>query len=163
MNKVELDKSEFMGVFYFTNWTNEDFVHLWNNEEYTFPKMSSVPMIMQKESPEAVQEIRKRFAYDLAMREFFKGKEYKRLVTLGNKSGGIPPIPDDKLLEPMIEKCLNPLPISKATIRKIEADEERKFKASKAIDTNDNPNYIFKDENVDGKIKKLGKMADKEL
>lgn len=160
MNKVEFDKSEFMGVFYFTNWTDEDFVHLWNNEEYIFPKQTSVPMIMPKETPENVQQIRKRFAYDLATREFYKGKEYKRLVALGVKSGGIPPTFDEKTLEPMIEKCLNPLPQSRAIVRPVKTDEESKFKASKAISERDNPNYVFKDENVDGRIKTLGKMSD---
>ncbi len=160
MNKAEFEKSEFMGVFYFTNWTKEDFVHLWNNEEYTFPKLSSVPMIMPKETPENVQEIRKRFAYDLATREFYNGSEYKRLVKLGNKSaGGTPPIFDDKILEPMIQKCLEPLPLSKATVKRIEVDEEKKFKGSKAVGLNDSLNDTFKKESENPKV--LGKMPDK--
>lgn len=155
-----MNTSEFMGVFHFTNWTNEDYVHLWNNEEYTFPKMSSVPMIMPKETAEAIQEIRKRFAYDLAVREFYKSKDYKRMSKMGN---GLPPTYDDKILEPMIEKCLIPLALTKATVRKIEKNEEKVFKASKAIDQNDNPNFVFKDENVEGSIKRLGKMADRDI
>lgn len=152
-----MNSAEFMGVFHFTNWTGEDFVHLWNNEEYTFPKMSSVPMIMQKESPEAVQEIRKRFAYDLAVREFYKSKEYVKMSKMGN---GLPPTFDDKRLEPMIEKCLTPLKMARATIKRIETNEDVKFKASKAIGEKENVNFAFKDDNVDGNIKVLGKMPD---
>jgi len=143
MEKLSIDKSEFTGVFYFTNPTNEDYVHLWNNEEYTFPKMSSVPLIMPKETSEAIQEIRKRFAYDLAVREFYNSKEYKRLSKMGN---GIPPTFDDKILEPMIEKCLVPLTPSRAIVRKIKSNDEKIFKASKAVGKKENLAYAFKDD-----------------
>lgn len=155
-----MNSAEFMGVFHFTNWTDEDFVHLWNNEEYTFPKGTSVPLIMPKENSENIQEIRKRFAYDLAVREFYKSPQYKKMSKMGN---GLPPIFDEKILEPMIEKCLKPLPMGKATVKKIELDEEKKFKSSMAMDDSDNPNFMFKDVNVKGKIPTLGKMPDKAL
>ncbi len=150
-----MNSAEFMGVFHFTNWTDEDFVHLWNNEEYTFPKMSSVPMIMAKESAENIQEIRKRFAYDLAVREFYKGKEYKRMSKMGN---GLPPTFDEKILEPMIEKCLIPLPKAQARVKKIQTNEEAKFKGSKAVGKNDSLNETFKDQQVEtlGKMPELG-------
>lgn len=150
-----MNSAEFMGVFHFTNWTDEDFVHLWNNEEYIFPKLSSVPMVMPKETSEAIQEIRKRFAYDLAVREFYKGREYKKMSKMGN---GLPPTFDEKILEPMIEKCLKPLPMAKARVRKIEVDEESKFKASKAVGVDDNLNEKFKKESENPKV--LGKMPD---
>lgn len=153
-----MNSAEFVGVFYFTNWTDEDYVHLWNNQEYTFPKKSMVPLIMPKETSEAIQEIRKRFAYDLAVREFYSGKEYQRLVKLGNKAGGIPPIFDEKILEPMIEKCLNPLPLAKAQVRNVERDEESKFKGSKAVGLDDNLNETFKKESASPKT--LGKMPE---
>ncbi len=156
MNKEQFDRSEFMGVFYFTNWTDEDFVHLWNNEEYTFPKVSSVPMVMPKETSEAIQEIRKRFAYDLAVREFYKSKQYVKMSKMG---GGLPPTFDEKILEPMIDKCLEPLPMSKARVKKIEVDEEKKFKGSKAVGQNDSLNEVFKKESESPKT--LGKMPDK--
>lgn len=151
-----MNSADFVGVFYFTNWTNEDYVHLWNNEEYTFPKLSSVPMIMPKETAEAIQEIRKRFAYDLAVREFYSGKEYKRMSKMGN---GLPPTFDEKILEPMIQKCLEPLPLSRARVKKIEKDEEKQFKGSKAVGVNDSLNETFKDESKSPKV--LGKMADR--
>lgn len=150
-----MNSAEFMGVFHFTNPTDEDFVHLWNNEEYTFPKMSTVPLIMPKENAEAIQEIRKRFAYDLAVREFYRSKEYLKMSKQGH---GLPPTFDDKLLEPMIEKCLVPLELKKAKVKKIEVDEESKFKGSKAVGIDDNLNDTFKKESASPKI--LGKMPE---
>ncbi len=153
---MEITK-EFSGVFNFTNPTDEDFVHLWNNKEYTFPANKTVPLIIPNETLENIQEIRKRFAYDLATREFYKGKAYKALVIMGNKSaGGVPPLFDEKLLEPMIEACLKPMPADRARVREVKKDNERAFKGSKAIGKNDNVNQVFKDEPV----KEVGAMPD---
>ncbi len=157
MDRETFDKSEFMGVFYFTNWTDEDYKHLWNNEEYNFPKKSMSPLIMPKEPAESIQEIRKRFAYDLAVREFYKSKKYIKMSKMGN---GLPPTFDEKLLEPMIEKCLIPLPVVKAKVNKVVTNEERKFKGTKAVGENDDLNSAFKEETSEGNIKILGKMSD---
>ncbi len=154
-----MDTNEFNGVFYFTNDTNEDFTAFWNNEEYTFPQKKTSPMIMPNETSTNIQEIRKRFAYKLAMREFYKGKEYERLVKLGNKSqGGIPPSFNENLLEPMIQSCLKPLPIEKAKVKKGKKADERIFKGSKAISDKDNPNYVFREESEDQNIPKKGEQ-----
>lgn len=154
-----MNTSEFMGVFHFTNWTDEDYVHLWNNEEYTFPKESSVPMIMQKETSEAIQEIRKRFAYDLAVREFYKGSTYKKMSKMGN---GLPPIFDEKILEPMIQRCLEPLELKKATIRDVsDKDAEKNFKSSAAIGENQSPASVFDVPERKDSAPKLGKMPDR--
>lgn len=156
-----MDTNEFRGIFYFTNDTDEDFTAFWNNEEYTFPKHKTSPMIMPEETARSIQEIRKRFAYKLAMREFYAGKEYKRLVALGNKSqGGIPPMFDEKLLEPIIESCLKPLPVEKAKVKAGKKVDERIFKGSKAISDKDNPNYVFREESEDQNIPKKGVQPD---
>lgn len=153
---MELTK-DFSGVFNFTNPTDEDFVHLWNNKEYTFPANKTVPLIVANESLENIQEIRKRFAYDLAMREFYKGKIYRGLVDQGNKSaGGVPPLFDERLLEPMIEQCLKPMPSGRATVKEIKKDLDSSFKGSKAIGRKDNVNAVFKDD----PIKEVGAMPD---
>lgn len=143
---------DFDGVFRFTNDTDEDFTALWNNKEYTFPSHKTVPMIMREETLENIQEIRKRFAYRLAVREFYKGKVYKTMSKQGN---GLPPLYDEKVLEPWIESCLKPLPIAKFTVKEGKKNTD-KFKASKAISDKDNPNFVFKDEVVEEK----GKMPD---
>lgn len=156
---MEILSKDFQGVFYFTNPTDENFTHLWNNEEYIYPKMSTCPMIFPKETSENVQEIRKRFAFDLAVREFYAGRiktsdgrTYDKMAKMGN---GLPPTFDERILEPMIEKCLNPLPIAKAVVRESKKSKEN-FKGSRAVGNNDNLNETFKDEPV----KTLGKMSD---
>lgn len=149
-------ETDFDGVFRFTNATDEDFTHLWNNKEYAFPAGKTVPLIIPDETLENIQEIRKRFAYDLAVREFYKGKEYSKMAKMGN---GLPPTFDEKILEPMIEQCLKPLPMAKSTVKVKEKDSDRNYKGSKAISDKDNPNFIFREESENAKP--LGKMSDK--
>lgn len=146
-------ENDFDGVFKFTNVTDEDFVALWNNKEYKFPSGTCCPLIIPDETLENIQEIRKKFAYKLAVREFYKSKTYKGMSKMGN---GLPPTFDEKILEPMIESCLKPLPMAKATVKQGKKQDEREFKGSKAISEKDNPNFVFKDEAVVEK----GKMPD---
>lgn len=134
---------EFDGVFRFTNATDEDFKVLWNSKEYVFPAGTSCPMIIQNESLENIQEIRKKFAYKLAVREFYKGKVYQDMSKMG---GGLPPTFDEKILQPWIDQCLVPLPRASAKVKDVPKEDERKFKGSKAISDKDNPNYVFKDD-----------------
>lgn len=150
------DFEEFNGVFYFTNPTDEEFVHLWNNKEYTFPPQSTVPLVIMGEPLENVQEIRKRFAYDLAVKRFYASKEYVKLSKQGN---GIPPTFDEKLLEPMIEECLKPLPLKKATMKEGKKSKDSDYKSTKALSEKDNPAYIFREENENPPV--LGEMANK--
>lgn len=123
------DKGYLDGVFYFSNNSNEDFIALWNNKEYKFLAKTCSPMIIQGATPEEVQNIRKKFAYKWAEREWCKGSEYKRMAKMG---GGLPPTRDDSTLEPLVQMCLNPLPIKKAEVKEGKKDK-RKMKASKAI------------------------------
>lgn len=148
-------QEEFTGVFYFTNPTNQDRKYLWNNKEYLFPAESTVPLVIMGEPLENVQEIRKRFAYRMAEERFYEGKEYKAMSKQGN---GIPPTFDPKILEPMIEECLKPLPIKRAEVKEgKKIDDERNYKSSKAIGQNDNPAQIFSEENKNPPV--LGAMS----
>lgn len=124
------EENYFDGVFYFTNTTTEDFIHLWNSEEYTFPANTMCPMIMAKESLEGIQEIRKRFAYDLAVREYYKSKDYTKNSKMGN---GLPPLFDDKVLQPWIDACLKPLPKAKADIKPAKVEKTKVSKFSKPV------------------------------
>lgn len=133
---------EFDGVFRFTNATDEEFKVLWNSKEYTYPAGTSSPMIIANESLENIQEIRKKFAYKLAVREFYKGKVYKDMSKMG---GGLPPTFDEKVLQPWINQCLVPLPRAQATVKEMPKDT-RAFRGSKAITEKDNPNFVFKDD-----------------
>lgn len=122
---------EFSGVYMFTNPTDKERKFLWNNREYTFPPQSTVPLIVQGETLENIQEIRKRFAYRMAEERFYESDEYKKLKEMGN---GMPPTFDPKLLEPMIHECLKPLPVSRAIVKEgKKIDDERNYKATKAV------------------------------
>lgn len=121
---------DFDGVFRFTNPSNEDFVGIWGGKEYLFPSESTVPIVIPEHSPLEVQHIRKKFARDLAEREFYKSKGYKVLQGQEGKPGNRTmnsihqaatyTIAD---LEPYIRECLKPLPASKLVSRK--ADDKR--------------------------------------
>lgn len=149
---------DFDGVFRFTNVTDEDFVFFWNNKEYTFPAKVCCPMIIANESLENIQEIRKKAAYKLAVREFYKSKEY---IKMSKQGRGLPPTFDDKILEPMIESCLKPLPMSKAKVKEGKKESDRNYKASKAISDKDNPNFVFREESEN--VRPMGAMPDKVL
>lgn len=148
--------SDFDGVFRFTNATDEDFSGFWNNKEYVFPLGTCCPIIIQNETLENIQEIRKKFAFKLAVREFYKGKDYQRMAKMGN---GLPPIFDEKVLQPWIDECLRPLPISRVSVKEGKKDNEKNYKGSKAISDKDNPNYVFKDDVPEEK----GKMPNVEI
>jgi hypothetical protein len=131
---------EFSGVFMFTNPTDQERKYLWNNKEYTFPPQSTVPLIIPTETLENIR--------------FYEGAEYKRMKEMGN---GMPPTFDDKILEPMIEECLKPLPMSRASIKQAsKIDDERNYKATKALEEGEDPNMLFAEENKN--VQKFGKM-----
>lgn len=157
MEDVKVLDNDFDGVFRFSNPFDEDFKVLWNNKEYTFLAHTRSPMIIMGESPENVQNIRKKFAYKLAEREWYKGAEYQRMSKMGN---GLPPTRDDKTLEPLIEMCLSPLPVAKAEVKELPKKKET-FKSTKAVGQDDNLNAAFADETKDENLQKVGVQADK--
>lgn len=110
----------FNGTFTFSNPSNEDFVGVWNKKEYLFPAGTTVPLIMVDHSPIEIQHIRKKFAKDLAEREFYKSKGYKVMKDQEGRPGqrnfnSIHQAATYTLkdLEPFIQECLKPLPVSK--------------------------------------------------
>ncbi len=117
------------GVLYFSNTGDEDFKVLWNNIEYVFPASSRSPMLIPGVTPEELREIRKRFAVKWATDEWFKSKEYKKMVKDG---GRIPAIPNEKVFEPFIQMCLNPLPVKEAKSKPM-PKEKRSYSATKPI------------------------------
>lgn len=132
--------TEFDGIFRFTNATDEDFSVTWNSIEYTYPKQSTSPMIISGESAENVQNIRKLFARKLAEKEFYKSSEYQRLVDLGKGNGATY---DESVLEDMIQKCLQPLPIARATTRMLPKQDDSVFE-DKIESVNQNESLIEK-------------------
>lgn len=110
---------DFDGTFRFTNPSDEDFVGIWNKKEYHFPAQSTVPMVMPEHSPIEIQHIRKKFAKDLAEREFYKSKGYKTLQGQEGKPGNRllnsihqAAAYNESDLEPFIQACLKSLPLS---------------------------------------------------
>lgn len=108
--KVNLP-ADYDGIFRFTNASNEDFKAKWDNVEYSFKAMSTTPMLIPKTTPEEVQSIRKKFAKEYAIREFYKTPKFIGMNSV--QPGGVPALYTDKDLEPFIQQCLTPLPIAK--------------------------------------------------
>lgn len=115
--------ADFDGVFKFTNWSEQEFVGVWGKKEYHYPAQATSPMIIPEHSPLEIQHIRKKFAKDLAEREFFEGTRYEILRSpegkLGNRTmSGIHTASaytmDD--LKEGIQACLKPLEIKRASI-----------------------------------------------
>lgn len=114
--------ADFDGIFRFTNYTNEEFKAKWNGIEYTFPALKTTPMIIPGATPEEVQHIRKKFARELAVMEFYKTPKFKSLNA--NVPGGTPALYTDSDLTQFIQRCLEPLPVGVAKAKIIPKDEE---------------------------------------
>jgi len=114
----------FDGTFRFTNWTDEDFVAKYGSKEYHFPAKTTSPIVMTNQTPLEIQQIRKKFAKDLAEREFFKSENYNRLTAQERNNDGSPRLNSIQMagtysiesLTQFIQKCLEPLTPSMVTI-----------------------------------------------
>lgn len=143
----------FDGVFRFTNATSEDFSALWNNKEYVFPKQSTCPMIIEGETLENIQEIRKRFAKKLAEREYFKSKGFKKIANGDGKS--VLSEFNYGEMQKWVDQCLEPLPVAMPKVVRRKKDDESNYKGSKAVGKKDNLNKMFKDADIE----ELGEMS----
>lgn len=123
---------DYNGVFYFTNWTDEDFVGVWGSKEYHFPKLSTSPMHILDASPLETQHIRKKFAKNLAEQVFHRSDDFKkRYLSQERNSDGTPRLNSIHQagtytlgdLTPLIQRCLEPLPIANARV--FEAPKEK--------------------------------------
>lgn len=160
MKNEHILPEDFDGTFRFTNWTDEEFVAKWDGKEYVFPARTTSPMLILNQTPLEVQNIRKKFAKDLAEREFFKTPAYAKLLAQEKNSDGSPRANSIHMagtysldeIAGMIQKCLLPLQLSKAQIR-----EAKKFdlegKLSK--DAEGNLNSIAIDRKISLKEKAL--------
>lgn len=117
---------DFDGVFRFTNYSDSDITLRWAKVEYTFPAMKTTPMIIAGATPEEIQHIRKKFARELAEREFYKTPKFVGMNA--NVPGGVPALYTDSDLAPFIQRCLEPLPIAQATTKVLPADSEANYK-----------------------------------
>jgi hypothetical protein len=114
----------FDGTFWFTNPTDEEFVGIWGKKEYHFAPQTTSKMIMPEYTPLEVQHIRKKFAKDLAEREFYKSDKYREFLKVERNPDGTPRANGIQMaatytlgdLTPFIQKCLEPLEISQVAI-----------------------------------------------
>lgn len=113
---------EFNGQFFFTNPDTEDFTAFWNGTAYTFPAMTTNPLLIVDATPAETQSIRKQFATNLARRMFGKSKRYKHF---DNKKNGATPMSYDETIElaPFIQKCLEPLPVAQPKVSRAKRSE----------------------------------------
>lgn len=131
--------ADFDGTFRFTNWTDRDFSAKWGGKEYHFPALKTTPMIILSATPYEIQNIRKKFAKELAEREFFISAKYSKLNAMNEnpgRSGGIASAvgynPGE--LEPLVQKCLEPLPIAVPTVSDVpNANKEFTPKVTKRV------------------------------
>ena len=122
----------FDGTFKFTNFTDKEFRAKWGNVEYIFPANASTPIIIENATPREIQNIRKKFARDLATLVFYSTDKFKHLDSTG---GSTPALYTDDDLAPLIQKCLEPLPIGQLKMKTLPKNHEEKF----TRDENGNP------------------------
>lgn len=115
----------FSGTFMFTNARETEFKAKWNNIEYTFPPMSTSPMIIPGEPIENVQSIRKKFAKEWAIEEWYKTPKFANMNNIA--PGGTPSLYTDSDLAPFIQKCLEPLPIATPTAKQLPRDNDANY------------------------------------
>lgn len=122
---------DFDGVFRFTNSTTEDFIGVWNKVEHTFPAMKTTPMIIPGATPEEVQNIRKKFARDLAILQFYQSDKFKDMND--QKHGYKPATYTDSELALYIQKCLEPLPAGVSKAKALPKDKDENYKVSRIM------------------------------
>lgn len=122
---------DFDGVFRFTNFTDSDFTGKWDNVEYTYPAEKTTPMIIPGATPEQVQHIRKKFAHELAVQEFYKSSKFRKMDA--PVPGGRPALYTDSDIAPFVQRCLEPLPIAQAKTKVLPKDKETNYSASTKV------------------------------
>lgn len=127
--------ADFDGVFRFTNNSDQDFKARWNKIEYTFPALKTVPIIIPGASPEEVQNIRKKFAREWAEQQFYKTDKFKYLDS--PERGSHPAIYSESDLEPLIQKCLEPLQTGTVTAQALPRDKTEYSKNTIVLDKDD--------------------------
>lgn len=117
--------ADFNGVFEFTNYTDRDFTTKWNSVEYTFPAQKTVPLIIPSATPEEVQNIRKKFARDLAIEVFYGSAKFKSLdlSVEDSQAGKVPALYSESDIAPFVQKCLEPLEKGTAKAKPVEKVE----------------------------------------
>lgn len=134
VKNTEVLPADFDGVFRFTNWTDREFTAKWNNVAYKFAPNATSPMIISGATPEEVQHIRRKFAEELGVQEFYRSKEFKdKNAEAPAGSGVTPAIYTDTDIAPYVQRCLEPLPVKNATANVLPRDNSANYKASEIL------------------------------
>lgn len=120
----------FDGRFFFTNPSDEDFIGSWDSKGYLYPARSTTQMVIMNASPIETQNIRKKFAKELAEREFFKSEKAKEMEKQ-ERPQGFPVFGSihqgrtysENDLKDYIQKCLDPMPISAPVMQNLPPDD----------------------------------------
>lgn len=115
--------------FPFTNRTEEVFVGQWGKKGYSFPAMTTTPMLgmIHDATPLELQGIRKKFAKDLAEQMYFTSKEARKWEAQEKNPDGTPRFNSiqmghgytEKDLEPYIQMCLEPMPLGEVIVQDV--------------------------------------------
>lgn len=139
MERVKMLPENFDGIVRFTNWSNEDFVAKYNSKEYVFKANTTSPLMMvdtshydgqgnhlqAMASPLELINITKKFALDLAIREWGKSQWMNDNLKRERNSDGTPrgygmqgaATYSIDQLAPLIQKGLYIYPDSKASVK----------------------------------------------
>ena len=117
----------FDGTFRFSNWTDEDFIGKWGSKEYLFPARTTSPLIIHDQTPLEIQQIRKKFARDLAERAFGNSASFEKLIKQERNNDVSPRLNSIhqagtysiESLAPYIQRCLEPLPTGTVIVSEV--------------------------------------------
>jgi hypothetical protein len=90
MERVKMLPENFDGIVRFTNWSDEDFIGRWNSKDYEFKANTTSPLFIAEHSPLELLNIVKKFAKDLAEREWGKSEWTKNALKRERNSDGTP-------------------------------------------------------------------------
>lgn len=99
----------------FTNFTDEEFKAKWNNVEYTFPPQKRVPMatLIPSETQDGIRIIRAKFARELGEKMWYQTEKFNKMNEVTPGRNPAPYTESD--VAPFIQRCLEPLPVAKAS------------------------------------------------
>ena len=142
MERVKMLPENFDGIVRFTNWSDEDFTGVYNSKEYEFKANTTSPLqtvdlsyydgngnhMQRLASPLELLNIVKKFAQDLAIREWGKSQWYKDNLKRERNSDGTPRFQGMQgaatysidQLAPLIQKGLYVYPAVKATVNEVQ-------------------------------------------
>lgn len=135
--------ANFDGVFRLSNPSATDFIGVWNKVQYKFPAGKTTPVIIPNETLENVQHITKKFARELAEREFHNSERFKKMESITPPGSGLVPAPYSEMeLKEYADKCLLPLEEVRPTMAPLPPENTANYHTdvTQVVDHKDNEN-----------------------